>query len=161
MTTKEEKIVSQLLDCGMFDLSVLFDMDEDVALEAIENIRNEDMQLSLGNVVEEAFKIAIDLFAESLPKDVVIESLKDEIANLTEDLDDPDNNEERQNWIDERLSKLEVAVKEIEKLDPQSDFEMYFNFLDTHVSITDHEDVYREYFVGDLEDLEARIGLDI
>lgn len=185
MDRKELMIVSRILDCGMNDLQMLFDMDQDTVLDAIEAVRDEERPLTLATIMEEAVLQSLDYFADGLPKEEEIECLKDEISNIEEairevdqEIDELVTNEplfvdesgdylakakldEEKQELEDRADELKADIDEIRALDPQEDFEYYFNFLDTHLYITKHDEVYRKYFADEISDMEYRVGLAV
>ena len=55
----ERETLEILLDCGSMDIDVLTDIDTDIIEEAVEELKNEGMQLNFPNLYYECARIAL------------------------------------------------------------------------------------------------------
>ena len=53
-----KSLLCDLLDCGYLDLNILNDADEDFVIEAIDNLRFEQIPISLNAITYEMFSVA-------------------------------------------------------------------------------------------------------
>lgn len=138
-----KSILCELLNCGYFDLDILDDADEDYVLEAIENLRFEDIEISLNAITSEMFyKARADIAS-------AVENRKEELQGYEVDF----------SITDDEREELEA----IEELNPDEDIEWFCNCLDTSIYFVyqrDKSDVYRKYFGDLISDLEDKTGFE-
>lgn len=136
-----KSILCELLDCGYLDLDILDDADEDYVLEAIENLRFEELEISLNAITSEMFwKARADIAS-------AVENRKGELQGYEVDF----------SLSDEEREELEA----IEELHPDEDIEWFCNCLDTSIYITnDKYDVYKKYFGDLMDELENKMGFE-
>lgn len=140
--SNKEGILMRLLNCGSLDLSMLDDIGYD--LDEIIDELQEDGCLSLNNIFESVFNKGIQ---------EVYEALEDIKKIIKDDIEDEDTDEEEHN-------AFECELKELEKLNPEEDIDYFTNCLDTHISINNNQDIYRDYLIDDLKEIEKNMGFD-
>lgn len=136
-----KSILCELLNCGYLDLDILDDADEDYVLEAIENLRFEDIEISLNAITSEMFwKARADITS-------AVENRKEELQGYEVDF----------SITDDEREELEA----IEELNPDEDIEWYCNCLDTNIYIRNGKyDVYKQYLGDLMDDLENKMGFE-
>jgi hypothetical protein len=168
--TKQEEILSHILKCGYSDISLLdnigFDID-DIIDELMSN-----NELSLENIIERVFELGVKTLSTEISRSRtdIIEQVKEATLLLPENF-----NEESLDDIDdivfdfiyshelEAKADAERDLRILEKLLPQNDLSIYFNFLDTKISFRDFEcaDVYKRYFSKEVEQFMSNTGFNI
>jgi hypothetical protein len=170
LCTKQEEILSRILKCGYSDISLLDNIGFD-----IDNIMDElvnDNKLSLENIISRVFEIGIkDLSADiSRSRTDIIEQLKEAISSFPDDFDEESFDDMDDLMFDfiyshELESKVDAEkdFEILERLSPQNDISIYFNFLDTKISFKDFEyaDVYKRYFSREVDQFVNNTGFNI
>lgn len=134
-----KSVLCNLLDCGFLDLQMLEDADEDYVLEAIDSLKDDDIEVSLNGIMDMMFGNAQIALTEAVNER--IEKLEGDIETLSE-------NEQNE-------------LMEIKELNPDRDVTWYCNCLDTSIYLDDKkEEVYRKYFRDLLDELEAKMGFE-
>lgn len=132
-----------VLDCGVDDLSLLDDAGADM-FETVQRMRNEGLEISLSGIIQEIFKEGIFRMSEKVKEE------KEWLESL-----------ERSGDITAYGCGKLQAIRQ-HRLEPQTDFSYYINFLDTHLSVdSGKRKVYDEYFEQEMEDLSEYTGFDI
>jgi len=141
-TENYKTILCALLDCGYLDLQILDDTDEDFLMEAIEDLQNLEIPISLNAITDTMFLEAMCKIREAW--DARLDELESDKANGY-----PLEQEE--------LEELEA----IRELNPEEDISWYCNCLDTGIYIINGKyDVYQKYFGDLLDDLENKMGFE-
>lgn len=160
---------AQILDCGTCDLSMLDDMEMDVS-DIIDELK-ESGDLSLSSIFSRAFADALEHFTDAVHEKVPDlqaqleayiafdddgeKDLPDELADIAE----KGGYAER---ADEDCTCSELAQDDLDallSLTPESDFELYFNYLDTAISCMADNEVYSRFFADELEEFGNALGL--
>lgn len=137
-----ELLLCELLECGTADLSIIDGCEYDIS-DIIAEAKGYGENVTLASYVNGIANL-----------------LKDEIHSLIDN---------RKTEIKEEIDKLEgdsKTIKDLEdiyvelcKLTPHDDFELWFNYLDTHISILHNNDIYEHYLKSEIEMLIADSGL--
>ena len=136
-----KSLLCDLLDCGYLDLNILNDADEDFVIEAIDNLRFEQIPISLNAITYEMFSVA------RMRIETELEVRIDELGS----------DKESGCAGEYELTELEA----ISTLTPEEDIEWYCNCLDTGIYIiNDKYDVYMEYFKDLMDELENKMGFE-
>lgn len=134
MYTWWQDLLMAILNCGVLDLNILKDADCDWD-EIIEELKYGGRELNFNNLV-------MELFDEGLSRlECAIENKKDE---LNED--------------DEEEAEI---LAQLNKLNVYEDFDYFLNYIDTHLSLVENEDIYRKYLSEELEELENFTGFNV
>lgn len=134
-------ILCELLDCGYLDLAILDDADEDFVLEAMDDLKDNGIPISLNGITDTMFmKVMYEIID-------AIEVREDELGSDKE-------NGYAGEYETEELEKIST-------LDPERDIQWYCNCLDTGIYIcNDKYDVYKEYFGDLMNELENKMGFE-
>jgi len=136
-------LLSAILNCGTADLSILDGVEYDWG-DIVDEAREEYGEITLDSLFSTVIDFGIsDL---NLRIDEKIDELKYKIMN-TED--------------DEKIERLENIIQLLKKVEPQDDFDIYFNYLDTHVCISKNIDIYLNYLGDEIEEFENNTGFDL
>lgn len=135
-----------ILDCGSLDLNILDDVEYDF-YEIVERLRMEEVPITLGSIVTEIFLQGIDDIKRALSEE--IEETEIDLVNARIDNDEA--------LIDE----LEDKLINLKSLEPDSDIEWYFNYLDTSIYFTNNGEVYRDYLSEVVSEVENNMGFSI
>lgn len=108
----------------------------------------------------------VDIFEECSPPDnldfgglmwVALEyglvQLQDAINNRIDELKDI--------GADEITEEEQEELNELEKLDTDQDFDIYLNYLDTHLTCIHHQSIYNEYLLDAIKEVEEGVGLKV
>lgn len=151
--TKQEEILTNLLDCGTDDLKLLNDIryDLDDILEYLKECGN----FNINSIFREVFKKgAIDLnYAFIERKEEIREQILEEMQTAKEEYPDYDleNDEDYQELVND------LDLLDNEKLNPIEDLDYYLNYQDTHVYM-EHIDFYRKYMSDVVDTIETNMG---
>lgn len=136
-------LLSAILNCGTADLSILDGVEYDWG-DIVDEAREEYGEITLDSLFSTVIDFGIsDL---NLRIDEKIDELKYKIMN-TED--------------DGKIERLENIIQLLKKVEPQDDFGIYFNYLDTHVCISKNIDIYLNYLGDEIEEFENNTGFDL
>lgn len=136
-------LLSAILNCGTSDLSILDGVEYDWG-DIVDEAREEYGEITLDSLFNTVIDFGIsDL---NLRIDEKIDELKYKIMN-TED--------------DGKIERLENIIQLLKKVEPQDDFGIYFNYLDTHVCISKNIDIYLNYLGDEIEEFENNTGFDL
>lgn len=130
----DEELLRSILDCGIDDLDLIRNIKYNI-YDIIEDLKDNDIHPSLGNVMYECLNFARD-------------ELSDAVNDCLNDIE---------NGI---LSVTKKEKKKLEGLAPYDDLQMDFNFIATEVYLN-HKDVYMEYMPEKIEEIEEKLGFDI
>lgn len=133
-----ESLLTAVLDCGYADLSMILDVDNDLMDEALENIRDNDAHINLNELIYEVLSISIS-------------RLQSSVENRINDLESEDESSE------EEIAELN-AIKE---LDPSEDFSIFTNYIDSHLSLINNNEVYHQFFEDELSNMEDETSFNI
>ena len=151
--TKQEEILTNLLDCGTEDLKLLEDIKYDL-YDILEYLK-EYGSVNINSIFREVFdKGAIDLnYAFIERKDEIREQILEEMQTAKEEY--PDYDLEKDEDYQELVNDLDLLDNE--KLNPIEDLDYYLNYLDTHVYM-EHIDFYRRYMSDVVDTIETNMG---
>lgn len=62
---------------------------------------------------------------------------------------------------DEITEEEKEELSELEKLDTNQDFDIYLNFLDTHLTCMHHQSIYNGYLLDAIKEAEEGVGLEV
>ena len=143
--TKQQEILTSLLNCGTCDLELLEDIEYDLG-DIINDLKENDC-LSLNCLFIEVFmKGASDL--------------EEAFKNQKEEIKEQILNKMRIHMFDlMRYDELanDLELLDSDKLNPTRDLNYYVNYLDTHVYMK-HIDFYRRYMPDVVETIETNMG---
>ena len=153
--TKQEEILTNLLDCGTDDLKLLEDIEYDLydILEYLKECGN----FNINSIFREVFKKgAIDLnYAFIERKEEIREQIIEEMQTVKEEY--PDYDLEKDEDYQELVNDLDLLDNE--KLNPIEDLDYYLNYLDTHVYM-EYIEFYRKYMPDIVDTIETNMGWD-
>ena len=151
--TKQEEILTNLLDCGTDDLKLLEDIEYD--LDDILEYLKECGSFNLNSIFREVFKEgAINLnYAFIERKEEIREQILEEMKTVKEEYPDYDlENDEDYQELENDLDLLDSG-----KLCPMEDLDYYLNYQDTHVYM-EHIEFYRKYMSDVVDTIETNMG---
>ena len=153
--TKQEEILTNLLDCGTSDLELLEDIEYDL-YDILEYLK-EYGSFNINSIFRKVFeKGAIDLnYAFIEHKEEIREQILEEIQTTKEEYPDYDleNDEDYQELVND------LYLLDNEKLNPIEDLDYYLNWQDTHVYMK-HIEFYRKYIPDVVDTIETNMGWD-
>ena len=151
--TKQEEILTNLLDCGTEDLKLLEDIKYDL-YDILEYLK-EYGSVNINSIFREVFdKGAIDLnYAFIEQKDEIREQILEEMQTAKEEY--PDYDLEKDEDYQELVNDLDLLDNE--KLNPMEDLDYYLNWQDTHVYM-EHIEFYRKYIPDVVDTIETNMG---
>lgn len=129
-----EEILINILDCGVDDLSLVRNIKYDLN-EIMRDLKRDKTYPSLENIMVVCMYYACDKLNEA------VENCLDFIENG-------------------ELNVSEEEKRKIEKLNPDSDLYMNFNYLTTKVFMK-HKDIYEKYVPDLIRDIEEYLGMPI
>ena len=135
-----------ILDCGSLDLNILDDVEYDF-YEIVERLRMEDIPVTLASIVTEIFLQGISDINKALEE--VIEETEIDLVNAKIDEDEA------------LINELEDKLENLKELEPDTDIEWYFNYLDTSICFTNNSEIYRDYLSEVVEEVETNMGFSI
>lgn len=151
--TKQEEILTNLLDCGTDDLKLLEDIEYDL-YDILEYLK-EYVSFNINTIFREVFKKgAIDLnYAFRKREEEIREQILEEMQTAKNEYPDYDfeNDEEYQTFVND-LDLLDSG-----KLCPMEDLDYYLNYQDTHVYM-EHIEFYRKYMSDVVDTIETNMG---
>lgn len=157
--TGKERIFTKILDCGIDDLDLLDDIGYDMD-ESIDDLMANGI-LSLESIIRKTFEMAADELSEKLEenRNDIEEAIRAEIAFAIDEwvnsggmtMEELEECEEHQSLLND-LSLLENG-----DLHPDTDFDYYINYLDTHVYMK-HLDFYQRWMENELDEIEEKMG---
>lgn len=151
--TKQEEILTNLLDCGTDDLKLLEDIEYD--LDDILEYLKECGSFNLNSIFREVFNEgAINLnYAFIERKEEIREQILEEMKTVKEEYPDYDlENDEDYQELENDLDLLDSG-----KLCPMEDLDYYLNYQDTHVYM-EHIEFYRKYMSDVVDTIETNMG---
>ena len=153
--TKQEEILTNLLDCSTDDLKLLEDIEYDL-YDILEYLK-EYGSFNINDIFSEVFmKGAIDLkYAFIGRKDGIREQILEEMQMTKEEY--PDSDLEKDEDYQELVNDLDLLDNE--KLNPIEDLNYYLNWQDTHVYM-EHIEFYRKYMSDVVDTIETNMGWD-
>lgn len=153
--TKQEEILTNLLDCGTDDLKLLEDIK--YGLDDILEYLKECGSFNINSIFRGVFKEgAIDLnYAFIERKDEIREQILEEMKTAKEEYPDYDfeNDEDYQELVND------LDLLDNEKLNPIEDLDCCLNYQDTHVYM-EHIEFYRKYMPDIVDTIETNMGWD-
>ena len=153
--TKQQEILTNLLNCGTEDLKLLEDIEYD--LDDILEYLKESGDFNINSIFREVFKKgAIDLnYAFREREEEIREQILDEMKAAKEEYPDYDleNDEDYQTLVND------LNLLNNEKLNPIEDLDYYLNYYDTHVYMP-HIDFYKRYMPDVVDEIETNMGWD-
>ena len=153
--TKQEEILTNLLNCSTGDLKLLDDIEYDL-YDIIEYLK-EYGSFNINDIFSEVFmKGAIDLKYEFIGrKDGIREQILEEMQATKEEY--PDYDLEKDEDYQELVNDLDLLDNE--KLNPIEDLNYYLNWQDTHVYM-EHIEFYRKHMPDVVDTIETNMGWD-
>lgn len=142
MISNKEAYMMAMLECGTSDLELLEDVNFDIG-DIVVRLLDEGIKPTLGEVLYEAFSMAIDNIKDDLEQR--IRETETELRSI-----DP---RKRRRW-----NECSDRLQELKSLRPREDIHLYFNFLDTHVEFYDNEELYHRYLQDSLDEAENDFG---
>ena len=136
-------LLSAILNCGTADLSILDGVEYDWG-DIVDEAREEYGEITLDSL----FSTVIDFGISDL--NLRIDEKIDELKYKIMDTED-----------DEKIERFENIIQLLKKVEPQDDFDIYFNYLDTHVCISKNIDIYLNYLGDEIEEFENNTGFDL
>lgn len=151
--TKQEEILTNLLDCGTEDLKLLEDIEYDL-YDILEYLK-ECGSFNINSIFREVFKKgAIDLnYAFIEHKEEIREQILEEIQTIKEEY--PDYDLEKDEDYQELVNDLDLLDNK--KLNPMEDLDYYLNWQDTHVYM-EHIEFYIKYMPDVVDTIETNMG---
>lgn len=172
MIKQSEWVLMHLLKCGQCDLSILDDIEYD--LDDILDELVEENNLSLTSLIRAVFQNGVrelnDLIINIKPD--VIEDLQILDETLPKESDSAEVIDKKEAALDaqdvylshkydiEWGDKIPAYIEELSEINPFEDIDWYINYLDTHIYITKHKDIYRRFFSDQISDIEDKIGFN-
>ena len=152
--TKQEEILTNLLDCDTSDLELLEDIEYDL-YDIVEYLKYGSFNIN--SIFREVFeKGAIDLnYAFIEHKEEIREQILEEIQTIKEEY--PDYDLEKDEDYQELVNDLDLLDNE--KLNPIEDLDYYLNWQNTHVYM-EHIEFYRKYMPDVVDTIETNMGYD-
>lgn len=137
-----ELLLCELLECGTADLSIIDGCEYDIS-DIIAEAKGYGENITLATYVM-----------------AILNILRNEINSLIDTQKTEINVEiDRLEGDHETIKDLKEIYLNLCKLNPYEDFELWFNYLDTHISIIHNEEVYEFYLKSELEMLIGDSGL--
>lgn len=138
MITSREDFLMQVLDCGLYDLKLIDDVNYDWC-DILEESGDTSYQLNW--LMRKVFEFGFGQINEAL------ELRKDYLMQ----------GEAERNLLESEKMELE----RLKVLDPFEDFESYHNFIDTHVWCEKHGSTYKKYLQEALDEFADGTGFEI
>lgn len=63
--------------------------------------------------------------------------------------------------IDEITDEEKEELEELKKLDVEEDFDIYLNYIDTHLTCIQHQDIYNEYLKEAIDRVGTALALNV
>ena len=134
-----ESLLCSILDCGYSDLSILNDVGHDLR-EIVDYLHDMGVHPTLNAITDEIFRKGVDAFKYKI---------KDRIHDLEHRLESCENNE---------IEELRGQIDTLQYLDPDEDIEWHCNYLDTSISFSDNEEIYRKHLANEISEIEDDMG---
>lgn len=134
-----DEILANLLGCGTLDWKCIEDCGFDLRELAERYIKDTGEMPNMENLLNEIFIEGIEMMKE------MVEIKKQKVSYTTYIIPD----------------KKEEILKELDKLDPENDFDYDTNYLAASISIIQNKEIYEEYFSEELKEIENEMGYDI
>lgn len=127
-----------LLNCGESDVDMLLDVTYDWydIFEEYSLPVNPDFNYLMGAALEYG-----------------LVQLQDAINSRIDELKDVST--------DEITEEEKEELSELEKLDTNQDFDIYLNYIDTHLTCMHHQSIYNEYLLDAIKEVEDGVGLEV
>lgn len=127
-----------LLNCGESDVDMLLDVTYDWydIFEECSLPVNPDFNYLMGAALEYG-----------------LVQLQDAINSRIDELKDVST--------DEITEEEKEELSELEKLDAYQDFDVYLNYIDTHLTCMHYQSIYNKYLHDAMEEVEDGVGLNI
>ena len=130
-------LLSELLDCGYYDVDILEDVEYDLS-DLVEDCNMSFGKVTLNGLMMSAFAFGLRDFRKSI--DERIEEL--ESAEL--------------------LTKAgKKALKALKQLDPENDAESFHNYQDTSIWFNKNKELYEKYCQKECDEFEENTGYSI
>lgn len=144
-----ELLLCALLDCGSLDLRIINDCEYDVSevLEVVDEFCFE--KIDLGAIAVAIVEIAKREISNAI--DEKLENFKEELKELLEESEENQNSAEIENY--------HSMITDLESLNPHEDFELYFNYLDTHVSCVKNATIYKDLLAIEIDTISGTSGM--
>lgn len=156
MLTKQQEVLTRILDCGICDLDLLEDIQYDLD-DIIDELIEADC-LSLNNIFKTVFEMGAMELQEVLNENNALDKIAEKMNQTIKDLmHDGMSKEEIQNdnEINELFDDYELLCNM--EIDIQGELTYYLNYQDTHVAL-ENADLYRKYFPDEIAAIEEKMG---
>lgn len=137
-----ELLLCELLECGTADLSIIDGCEYDIS-DIIAEAKGYSENITLATYV---------MAIRNLLQNEIDDMVKNRIIEIDEDIEDSEGAISTVNVLNEIKSKLK-------SLNPFEDFELWFNYLDTHLSVVHNKEIYERYLKSEVEELINDSGL--
>lgn len=141
MMTSREDFLMTFIDCGLYDLKLIDDVQYNWGDVFAYLDLNYCGERKLPAIMSAVFSLGKDNLAEAIDKRI----------------DYLEDTEGTYGISDEQRDELN-ALKE---LDPYEDLQEYHNYLDTHVTCVNHEGIYKSYLSEALSDFADGTGFEV
>lgn len=129
--------LSELLDCGYCDVSILEDIEYDIT-DLAEYCKINFGEVNLGGIVISAFSFGLSDIYKSIERRI-------------QELDAEDV------LTDEQKEEVEA----LKVLDPHGDADWYFNFLDTSIWFHKNKELYEKHCQEECDEFYEKTGYEI
>lgn len=132
----ESNLFRVLLNCGEYDINMLLDITYDW----------------------------YDIFDYEAPLDitdfnsVLYSAINYGLGQLQEEID---NRVDELEAIDNPTREEKTALRELKKLITQEDFDIYLNYIDSHITCMQHQDIYNKYLKEAIDNVETGLSMNV
>lgn len=137
-------LLCELLECGALDLQVIDGCKYDIS-DIIAEVKGYNEKITLSTLVMAIFNLFQNEVRELI--DFKLGEITDEVLRL-------DNSDS------EIVTQLIEIEEKLTRLNPFDDFELWFNYLDTNMSISTNEEIYN-FYIREIDDLVEKSGLTL
>lgn len=156
MLTKQQEVLTRILDCGICDLDLLEDIQYDLD-DIIDELVEADC-LSLNNIFKTVFEMGAMELQDVLNENNVLDKIAEKMNQTIKDLMNsgvPKDEIQDDDEINELLDDYEL-LRNME-IDIPDELTYYLNYQDTHVALK-NADIYRKYFPDEMTAIEEKMG---
>lgn len=156
MLTKQQEVLTRILDCGICDLDLLEDIQYDLD-DIIDELVEADC-LSLNNIFKTVFEMGAMELQDVLNENNVLDKIAEKMNQTIKDLMNsgvPKDEIQDDDEINELLDDYEL-LRNME-IDIPDELTYYLNYQDTHVAL-ENADLYRKYFPDEMAAIEEKMG---
>lgn len=156
MLTKQQEVLTRILDCGICDLDLFEDIQYDLD-DIIDELIEADC-LSLNNIFKTVFEMGAMELQDVLNENNVLDKIAEKMNQTIKDLMNsgvPKDEIQDDDEINELLDDYEL-LRNME-IDIPDELTYYLNYQDTHVALK-NGDIYRKYFPDEMTAIEEKMG---